>query len=363
METLFKEDDSMFKGVSRFFLTIMLVVSGCVAANVLGQQSPAEPKPGKAVEELIKVFDRFPLVALGEVHRSQTEHDLIISLIKHPDFVNKVNDIVVEFGNAKYQPIMDRYLAGEVVARTELRQVWRNTTQPTMILDAPVYERFFTTVRAVNQNLPKQKQVRVLLGDPPIDWDAIKTKSDFRPTMFDREGHFVSVVEKEVLGKRRKALLISGAAHLIRCCLSDVQGVTAAVEKLHPGVVFVVMPHQGFGERNEELEKRLASWPNPGLALVNNTWLGALSPGVGFPVSNSIMILLPDGGRVPASSKFKGMKFQDMTDAYLYLGPKDSVIIDDTIPPEVLQDEEYQRELQRRQQLRGGNQMRAPRQP
>jgi hypothetical protein len=351
----------MRNGVLSVFLIIILVAGVIVSANVWGQSGSDEPKPTNAVEELVKVFDRFPLVALGEVHQSQTEHEFIAALIKHPAFATRVNDIVVEFGNAKYQPIMDRYIAGETVARADLRQVWRNTTQPMMILDSPIYERFFGVVRAVNQNLPKQKQLRVLLGDPPIDWDAIKSRADLKPSMFDRDGHFVSVVEKEALAKGRKALLISGTGHLIRCCLSEVQGVTAAVEKAHPGAVFVVMPHQGFGERNEELEKRLASWPNPGLAHVKNTWLGDLSPGVGYPVSSSIMILLPDGGRVPFSSKFKGMKFQDMTDAYLYLGPKDSVIIDDTIPPEVQQDEEYQRELQRRRQLRGGQQMRAPR--
>lgn len=341
----------MFKGVSRFFLTTMLVVSGGVAANVLGQPSSAEPKPTKAVEGLIEVFDRFPLVALGEVHWSQTEHEFVYSLIKHPAFANKVNDIVVEFGNGFYQPIMDRYIAGETVARTELRQVWRNTTQVAMMLDAPIYERFFATVRAVNQTLPKQKRLRVLLGDPPIDWNALKSRADLKPEMFDRDGHFVSVVEKEVLGKGRKALLFSGTAHLIRWGPSKGQGVTVAIEKLHPGKVFVIMPHQGFGERNEELEQRLASWPKPGLAQVKNTWLGDLSPGVAYPVSNAIIILLPDGSRVPGSSQFQGMKFQDMTDAYLYLGPKDSVIIDDTIPPEVRQDEEYKRELERRRQL------------
>jgi len=346
-----------YKRIRGLFLILIFAVT------VFGQAKAPEPKPAKAVEGLLEVFDRFPLVALGEAHQSQTEHEYIAALIKHPAFATKVNDIVVEFGNALYQPIMDRYIAGETVARTDLRKVWRNTTQPTMILDAPIYERFFGAVRAVNQNLPKQKQLRVLLGDPPIDWDAIKSRADLRPSMFDRDGHFVSVVEKEALAKGRKALLISGTAHLIRCCLSVSQGVTAAIEKSHPGAVFVVMPHQGFGERNDELEKRLASWPNPGLAHVKNTWLGGLSPGVGYPVSNSIITLLPDGGSVPFSSKFKGMKFQDMTDAYLYLGPKDSMIINDTIPPEVLQDEEYQRELQRRQQLRSGNQMRAPQRP
>ncbi len=347
----------MLNGVSRFFLTIILFVSGSVSANVSVQPGSAEPKPDQAVEALIKVFDRYPLVALGEVHRSQTEHEFIAALIKHPAFANKVNDIVVEFGNAKYQPIMDRYLAGETVARAELRQVWRNTTQITMILDAPMYERFFAIVRTVNQTLPKQKQIRVLLGDPPIDWAALKSRADLKPEMFNRDAHFVSVVEKEVLGKGRKALLFCGAAHLIRCCVSKAQGVSTSIEKLHPGKVFVVMPHQGFGERNEELEKRLASWPKPSLALVKNTWMGDLSPDIGYPMSKAIIVLLPDGGSAPASiALFQGMKFQDMTDAYLYLGPKDSVIIDDTIPPETLQDEEYKRELERRRQLTGRRQ-------
>ena len=341
----------MRNSVSCVFLIIILIASGIVPANVWGQSKSDEPKPTKAVEELIKVFDRFPLVALGEGHWNQTQHEFVYSLIKHPAFANKVNDIVVEFGNAIYQPIMDRYIAGETVARTDLRQVWRNTTSAMMAWDAPIYERFFATVRAVNQTLPKQKRLRVLLGDPPIDWGAIKSRADLRPVMFARDRHFVSVIEKEVLGKGRKALLFSGTAHLIRHRPETGPNVTMEVEKLHPGAVFVVMPHQGFGERKEELEKRLASWPKPGLALVKNTWLGDLDPGVAYPVAEMQVILKPDGGRESGLIEYEGMKYQDMTDAYLYLGPIDSEVIDDTIPPEAQQDEDYQRELQRRRQL------------
>jgi hypothetical protein len=326
----------MIEASSRFCLSIILIVSGYVSSSGAGQPSPAEPKPTKAVKGLIEVFDRFPLVALGEAHGSRTQHQFIASLIKHPSFANKVHDIVVEFGNAKYQPIMDRYLAGETVAHTELRQVWRDTTQTAMVLDLPVYEQFFAIVRAVNQRLPKQKRLRVLLGDPPVDW----SKADIKPEMFERDRHFVSVVEQEVLGKGRKALLISGGAHLRRCCLGGSLGATALIEKAHPGSVFVVMTHHGFLERNEELEKRLASWPRPGLAPVKNTWLGNLSPD----------IFLPRNRYKASASPYSGMKYQDVTDAYLYLGPKAS-LQQDTIPPEVLRDEEYQRELQRRRQL------------
>lgn len=49
---------------------------------------------------------------------------------------------------------------------------WQNTTQPFTTFDIPIYEEFFRTVRAVTQSLPHEHQIRVLLGDPPIDWDA-----------------------------------------------------------------------------------------------------------------------------------------------------------------------------------------------
>jgi hypothetical protein len=223
---------------------------------------------------------------------------------------------------------------------------------PMTVWDAPIYERFFAVVRDVNQTLPKQKRLRVLLGDPPIDWNAIKSRADMKPVMFDRTGYAVSVIEKEVLGKGRKALLFFGTGHLIRSRHRLQRGPTIEVEKRHPGAVFVVKPHDGFGERNEELEQRLVSWPKPGLALVKNTWLGDLDAVVAYPSAKSTRILTPDGGSESGLSLWEGMKLQDMADAYLYLGPKASVIIEGT-SPEAQQDEEYQRELQRRRSLLG----------
>src|SRR5262245_53204078 len=153
----------MNKRVTGFFLPLLLAITIC------GQDKLPDPKPTNAVEGIIKVFDRLPIVALGEIHWSLNEHEFIAALIKHPAFASKVNDIVVEFGNAKYQPLIDRYIVGETVARTELQQVWRNTTQTSMAWDVPIYEQFFALVRTVNQRLPQQKQLRVLLGDPPVD--------------------------------------------------------------------------------------------------------------------------------------------------------------------------------------------------
>lgn len=342
---------------SGLLLATLLTVCVGLFSNTQGRSFSDEPKPIKAAEGIIKAFDRFPLVALGEMHQGRNQHDFILSLVQHPAFARKVNDIVVEFGNALYQPIMDRYIAGETVDHKELRQVWRNTYVTSMAWDLPFFEQFFATVRAVNQRLPKNKQLRVLLGDPPVDWSIVKSWKDLGPFM-DRDGTFVEVVEREVLAKKRKALLIAGVFHLYRCCPPSPDRrrltTTQRLDKSHPGTVFVIITHDGFdgpnSEENDALEKRLVSWPQPSLAFVKNTWLGNLSPNAIFS-SKLGFLLKPDGTKVPAPSPYGGLKIQEIMDAYLYLAPKAAMVQDTVLPPEVLQDEEYQRELKRRRSI------------
>jgi hypothetical protein len=92
---------------------------------------------------------------------------------------------------------------------TEVRKVWRNTKQ-SMCGRSGFFEQFFPLVRAVNQKLTPTKRLRVLAGDPPIDWDHVKTSEDGMK-FFDREPSIVSVMEKEVLSKHRKALMLYGS--------------------------------------------------------------------------------------------------------------------------------------------------------
>jgi hypothetical protein len=134
-------------------------------------------EPMNASEAILKAFDKYRVVALGEAHGLQEEHDFIQSLIRNPAFAAKVNDIVVECGNALYQDILDRYIAGEDVPMAEVRQVWCDTTQSAVGLwNALVYEQLFTSVRELNMNLPVGKRVRVLAGDPPIDWKKVANR-------------------------------------------------------------------------------------------------------------------------------------------------------------------------------------------
>src|SRR5262249_41728704 len=78
-------------------------------------QSTGEAKPIDAVKGILNAFDKYPIVGLGESHWLQEEADFVIRLIRDPAFSAKVNDIVVECGNALYQDVMDRYLSGKEV--------------------------------------------------------------------------------------------------------------------------------------------------------------------------------------------------------------------------------------------------------
>src|SRR5262245_16843665 len=69
-----------------------------------------ELQPLDALRTILDAFDRFPLVALGEHHQLQEFHDVLSALVFHPEFPDKVNDVVVEFGNARYQDVADRFV-------------------------------------------------------------------------------------------------------------------------------------------------------------------------------------------------------------------------------------------------------------
>lgn len=40
------------------------------------------------------------------------------------------------------------------------------------------YHGLYATIRSVNQRLPKDRRLRVLCGDPPIDWTRVQTRDD-----------------------------------------------------------------------------------------------------------------------------------------------------------------------------------------
>ena len=296
----------------------------------------SDPTPQDAQAAVLAAFARYEVVGLGILsYANQDFDDFIRALLRNPALPGTVNDIEVECGNALYQPVLDRYVAGEDVPLAEVRQVWRNTTQPFCGVNT-FYEELFPLVRRINRGLPPERRLRVLAGDPPVDWSKARTQEDLRP-FEDRDASIASVMETQVLAKHRKALMIFGVRHLMHGSRGAV-GVYEASG--HAGVTFVVMAHNGFGNHtplakyDDELERRMASWPVPSLVTLKGTWLDDLAYGYFFPDER--------GGRI-----------SDRVDGYLYLGRGDA-LLNQPIPARVVLDKAYMDELQRRALLRGG---------
>jgi hypothetical protein len=220
---------------------------------------------------LLGVFDKVDVVALGEAHRRKQDSDLRIALVRHPDFPKKVRNIVVEFGNAFYQPTLDRYIRGENVPLAELQPAWQNTTQ-VGLWDSPLYAQFFAAVREINLKLPEIRKLRVLAGDPAIDWSSVRDRAAYDRAMVRRDDSPASIVRDQVLAKGQKALLIYGAGHLYRT-----GGITKALQDSHPGQIFVVGVIGGSNPVYEKFENALSSSRRPVLVPLRGTVFGSFS--------------------------------------------------------------------------------------
>src|SRR5277367_6291312 len=119
----------------RLYRAVLLFVTTVFPAISLAQARPqpkplgSEPGPEPPTSAMLAAFDKYEVVAMPEAHGLKDVDDFILSLIRNPAFAEKVSDIAVECGNSLYQPVLDRYIAGEDIPLTEVRKVWRNTTQ------------------------------------------------------------------------------------------------------------------------------------------------------------------------------------------------------------------------------------------
>lgn len=313
------------------------------------KRSGSDPTPLPAIPAILAAFDRYEVVALPAAHSLKDVDDFILSLIRDPAFPIKVNDIVVECGNSLYQPVLDRYIAGEDVSFAEARKVWRDTTQPTCGYSG-FYEQLFPLVRAINQKLSTTKRLRVLAGDPPIDWDKINT-SEEAPNIANREPSIVSVMEKEVLSKHRKALMLFGTFHLMH---GTEDFAVSTYEKDYPHLTFVISD-LGVYDTNRPVPSTspFALWPNPSIALTKGTWLGALSVTDIFPPT---IWITPDckahiSFPPKLQRQFQG-PIEHFIDAFLYLGPQE-FRLKEPLPADIALDDDYMTELRRRESLLG----------
>jgi hypothetical protein len=323
------------------------------------QQSPRPAVPVEPISAILNAFQPNPIVALTEGdHGNEQGHTFRLSLIRDPRFAAVVNDIVVEYGNARYQDIADRFVQGDTVPDATLRQIWQNTTQPNTVWERPIYEEFFRTVRAVNAALPRERQLRVLLGDPPIDWDAIRTTQDLVKWIDAREAYPADLIRREVIAKSRRALIVYGSGHFHRGNPArnyEPEGTIVSLLERAPKInVFAIWT----SERDKDLtalQPDTASWPAPSVAILRGTLLGAADFTFYWPYVNT-RVSVKGGTRTPIPrDQWRVRTMEDQFDAILYLGPSSSITIAQ-LPHALCADTAYMEMRLRRMALMPGGQ-------
>jgi hypothetical protein len=251
-------------------------------------QPPASLKPAVPLDARIAIIDAFTshaLVALGETHGHREREDFLLDLIADGRFAAAASDVVIEGGNSTYQPLVDRFAGGEDVPADPLQRVWRNT--PSYVIQ--VVQR----VREINATLPKARRLRVLFGEPPIDRDPGS----------DRNRFAARLIEREVLGRKRRALLTYGSGHFVRRTASF--SLVTLLERNAGVKVFNIWSAvTALGAIQDGAD----SWPVPSLAFVRDTPLG---------IANFARYFPPTVFDIPADLK---VPMQDQFDAVLYLG-------------------------------------------
>ena len=112
--------------IVRFGLIMLLFPMALIPAASQTQHTKptgSEPTPKPAIPAILAAFDRYEVVAMPEAHGMKDIDDFILALVRDPRFPERVNDIEVECGNSLYQPVLDRYIAGDDVPFTEVRKV------------------------------------------------------------------------------------------------------------------------------------------------------------------------------------------------------------------------------------------------
>jgi hypothetical protein len=297
-------------------------------ASLLGAQGEPPAATLEPTEALIEAFRTHDVVAVTDPHGNDQVQMLLLTLVRDRRFPQVANDIVIETASSRFQDVLDRFVRGEDIAPNALRKIWEeHTVSNSLGIQA---EALVRAVRMVNASLSPDKQLRVLAGDPPIDWDNVVTPADHQRWINLRDSYPADLIRHQVLERGRRALLVYGQAHLQRqqiatnYDMSSWQAQTVVSLLLRDSGARVFSAWTLLDAAGSPTG--ISGWPTPSLALTKDTWLGALDFGTYSQLLGGARFGLRNGGLVPlARDEWKILPMSDQFDAVLYLGPAASL--------------------------------------
>ena len=207
--------------------------------------------------------------------------------------------------------------------------MWRNATNSLLQGgDDLDYKALFIAIREGNMNSDSSHQLRVLAGDPPVDWNAIHTKKDFYAYLNDRDRHYANVVNKELIDANKRGVMIMGRSHLTYTTSNPEHPNVINLLK-NPDNAELIIIHL-LTDLPTQISKM--SIKSPSVIRLKNNWLGETNAKFGFKRK--------EDEHPPA--------LKETIDAVLYLGDPETFSKSDL---RVFDDDEYLAELNRRAQI------------
>ena len=320
-----------------------------VAAALLALSLSAAAPSGDAIAGLAKVYDSHPLIFMGEWHRNAQQHVFLRELISDPRFLCRTDDIVIESGNARLQPLADAWASGKDVSEADLVSMYRETQVP-FVWNAPMYRQFYETVRDVNMRHVCPHPVRLLLGDPSFDWAKIENAEDLKKVQ-DRDEAYADVIDREVLAKKHRALLISGIPHALRklppatSADDGFTGPTVAqiIEQKHPGAMFVVAL-----VTTPAAAETMQMPPPPSFRIVRGSALAKINFALIAPATKATPVIINGKHEWKLDGTQAWPPMGEFIDGVLYLGGDETRVFPS---PSTYLEPTYQKELRRRMRI------------
>jgi len=303
--------------------------------------SPASAQSNQraVLDEILKLYKSYDVVLLGEQHDGKLSFEFRMALLRHPRFGSIVQDIVIESANSLYQDLLDDFvLRLKNISAGDLQMVWRNTTMPTGVWDPPIYEEFIRAVRTLNASRRLDKRIRLIAGDPPIDWTKVTSGDQLLKFALQRDETAYTAIENESLAKHRKVLVIYGGAHLVTARVASSPGSTPPtrptiatyLKMKYPGKTYSIIPLTARYGSVEEFQAVTGIRKTPFLLTLDHSPHASLS-----------------------AKKFFGFlrdaRIGEMMDAILFFGSAPDATVNAS--PEVENDLDYQNELKRRRDI------------
>jgi len=161
---------------------------------------------------MIKAFEKYQLVVIGEIHHRPRYWAFNTELILDPAFAQTVGTIYMEMPS-NHQSYIDRFLVQDTCDRQIVIRMLRDffelgwPCKPTL--------DFFVATWQVNQKLPPDQKLRIRLVDMQRPWEKIQKRQDWRAYDVDRDLFMAENIleDRRASQDRRHGFFIVGMGH------------------------------------------------------------------------------------------------------------------------------------------------------